>query len=295
MIVLFVIMLLLLFVRVRAEGDAVSTSVTILNAVPSVDEVHVNTVSGSSFSDALLLLPSPGGARTVYINGAAIDPNGDTEITSIQAVFYQSGGESCPLSGIHDDKNTCYRNTNCSIQNVDGDDSVTFTCSINMQYYANATSSTSDNWIARVFVYDELGAEDDTSTTTEVGEIISVTPETSINFGSLYAGESTNAETNAHTIMTQAGNSPADVNISGTPMTCTDGSIPSANMQYTITDVPGGIPVTSQLTTLTTFNLPVRTNDVTPMTKTLYWNLTVPLGVSGDCAGSVVLTAVADS
>lgn len=290
----FVVVVSVLGFRLVGEGGSVSTSVSILNALPVVNEMHVNTVSSTSFSDAFLLLPSPGGIKTVYLNGIATDPNGDADITSIQAFFYESDVELCSVSSMYDDKNKCYRNTSCSVQNVNGDDSVTFTCPISMQYYANATLSLNKNWIARVVVRDTVGA-DDATVSTEVGEIISVYPSANIDFGSLYAGESTNGETNAHMTVVQTGNSPADINISGSPMTCTSGNIPRANIQYTLTDIAGGTPLTSAFSMLTAFNLPVRTDDSVSMSKMLYWNLIVPASVSGNCSGSIVVTAIADT
>ena len=97
-------------------------------------------------------------------------------------------------------------------------------------------------------------------------------------------------------LITQTGNVADDLNISGTTMPCSGaGTIPQSDITYNMSDLATGTAVTSDLVTLSDFNLLVRTSDSEAMTKNLYWNLTLPLGISGSCEGTVTVAAVMHS
>ena len=126
-----------------------------------------------------------------------------------------------------------------------------------------------------------------------MNQLVAIDVPTTLDFGTLAPGESTTVDNNQAMLITQNGNVAVDVNVSGTSMSCSIlGSIPQSDILYNLSDLSTGTAVTGSLVTLTDFNLLTRTLDSAPMTKNLYWNLTVPLGVSGSCTGSVTVTAV---
>ena len=221
--------------------------------------------------------------------------NGDVDIVNVQATFSRSGAGICSLTGDQDDKNFCYRNVDCVVGGQNNDDVASFSCTIPIWYFVDATTNTTQNWVGQVVATDESGESSVMTQNVEMGEVISMSPASLISFGTLSNGESTNAANNGEMSVTQTGNSALDVNVSGTAMFCTYGNIPVQNIRYTLTDTTGGIALTSAFETFTSFNLMQRTDDVVDLSKMLYWNLSIPSGVSGTCSGSVSVTAVSDS
>lgn len=281
------------FFKLQPSANSVSSSVFINNASPSVLEDHINTISSKSFSDASIIYPSPGGTRDVYINGYASDPNGKGDIVSVRAAFFQTSIGGCTTSG-RSNNNSCYYVPYCQISGTNTDNQIIFSCAIPIWYYANGTLNNSDNWTARVEVTDASNASSGFTSDVEIGDLLSISTEPTMDFGTLSAGESTTANNNTSMVVTQTGNIIADISVSGSDMTCTKGTIPRGNIFYTLTDSAGGTPLTSTLQTLGVFNLPVRTDDAHESTKDLYWNITIPSNVSGTCTGSIAVVASAD-
>lgn len=121
---------------------------------------------------------------------------------------------------------------------------------------------------------------------------------TAIAYGSFGLGASTTASTNQEMVITQKGNDEADVEVSGVAMTCdTIGEIPVGNQQWSLTDVDHGGSGTANLTGTaadTELHVAYRTDDVTPNTKTLYWNIVIPdTGVKGLCTGTNTIGVIA--
>ena len=287
--------LCLSFVLYFSRAASVTSRVTITGSAPHVVEVHVNTVDSSSLSDATVITPTPGTTKTVYVNGLITDAAGVPNISVMNATFARSG-VTCALSGVNDDNNDCYHQAACTVGTENFVHQIPFSCSFAVAYYADATSGgtySAGNWIATAHVQNLEALSDSASTTTEMNQLVAIDVPTTLDFGSLAPGESTTVDNNQAMLITQNGNVAVDVNVSGTAMSCSIlGSIPQNDISYNLSDLSTGTAVTGSLVTLTDFNLLTRTSDSTPMTKNLYWNLTVPLGASGSCTGSVTVTAV---
>ncbi|MEK7452252.1 MAG: hypothetical protein AAB664_02850 [Patescibacteria group bacterium] len=182
----------------------------------------------------------------------------------------------------------------CTITPITNTDKISFSCMIELAYFADATTSSSYDWTALVRVSDTDGLFATATSTIDVVEILAADMGSSIDFGSLSAGESTNTDTNVAFLIKQTGNSITDLQVAGTNMTCTSGTIPRSNLSYLLTDSAGGIPLTSKLKMFSAFNLPLRISETVEQTKNLYWNITIPLTVSGTCNGSVTVTATSN-
>ncbi|MEM5814283.1 MAG: hypothetical protein QXD77_00510, partial [Candidatus Aenigmatarchaeota archaeon] len=95
------------------------------------------------------------------------------------------------------------------------------------------------------------------------------------------------------------------LNGSNPGMNCTSATdIPTGNIKYNCTNSQGavfdgiGTPLTTTASSAncTAFNLNPETDTTAPITidtKDTYWGVQVPLGVSGNCQGTIWFTAIA--
>ena len=296
---IIVILSLLLF-NISNQADTVSVDTEITNTAPTVDSVFISDTANGLVDDYSggTITPTAGAAKTLHINGVVSDANGTADIASVKMAFYRSGatnGSACTA-----DQNDCYPVVGCALS-ADTATTKKYNCEIAVQFWADSTDTggrfSAEDW--QVYVE----AEDNTATTgsnnsvsKEIGTVLSVNIPTSIVYGTFGLGESTTALNNNEMLITQQGNDEADVEVSGTAMTCSNiGVIPDSNQKWALTDVgaASGISLSSSATS-TNIGIGYKDEDLTDVSKTLYWNITIPeTGVKGVCTGSNTISVIA--
>jgi hypothetical protein len=286
----------------KPQAESISTQTEITNASSTIDSVFISNSANGGVDDYFsgTIVPVAGDVKTLHINGVVRDTNGTEDIATTSLVFYRSsvgGGASCSA-----DNNNCYRVPVC-VLTPDTSTTKKFDCQIDLQYYADSTDTggrfSDDNWVAYVQVWDQSEAGSiNNSVTKEVGTVLSLTIPTAISYGNSFSlGQETINTDNQEMVITQNGNDEADVQVSGTNMTCSSiGAIPVGNQKWSLSDVGyngSSTPLTA-ISDNTFLNVGYRDNDASPVTKSLYWNIGIPAtGVKGDCVGSNTITTIA--
>lgn len=303
-LLLMVISISGLLILMNSQADTVSTSVTISNASPTVVDVYVTTGSNFAQSDntggnggAIDLVS--GGTKSIKVTGTVEDANGSGDISSVSLVLYHSSVTSACSA----DNNTCYVVSSCSTQAGSTSEQLDFNCPLSLAFYTNSTVTggpdAAQDWIVKVTATDAANATgSDSSLHKEINTLLSLSIPSTLSFGSLANGVSTDASNNQAMSIEQYGNDEADVEVSmADGMTCdVTGTISRSNIKWALTDVAYGSGSANAMTTTATdtdLNVTYRTNDSTALTQNLYWNISIPSGVSGSCTGSMTITAIA--
>jgi hypothetical protein len=250
----------------------------------------VPAVSNMSVSDPVDL--NACSTVVVWCNASVNDGDGwYNEIYNVNATLWD---EAAANEESGDDNSNHYTNLSCVLgQNISVYD-VFVNCSFAVQYYANPAE-----WTCKLRVNDTDSNTGSNSTNLTVNSLIALDAEGGINFGSLSPGATSSADVN--NTLTNCGNVPIDLNLSGTDLTNTSATITNitvANIHYNITDYEQdystGMTPLSATSTRNDFSLAKRTNGV--MTNKTYWKIGVP-SVIEDLIyqGTVTFTAVEDS
>ena len=240
-----------------------------------------------------------GGTRTVYVNGVVEDLDGKATIVSVSGTLHRSGapsGDACSA-----DTTNCYAVGTCALGDNADPNQKTFSCQMNLLNIAQSTVAggqfPAENWIAYVSVTDRETSGTHNATNKEMSSLMSMNIPAAIPFGARDLNEQSTAGNNTEMVLTQRGNVESDVEVSmsAAGLACLSGSIPRANVRWSLTDVAyaSGTALTAN---------PVDTNVYveygtagTPSpTKTLYWNIAIPLdGVGGYCSSAVNVSTIA--
>jgi hypothetical protein len=143
-------------------------------------------------------------------------------------------------------------------------------------------------WSATMNVSDGITSAQTSNTTTR-GDLDAIDVQSAtINWGSLQTG-SKNQTTDT---VVNCGNIEQDVNVTGTDMGCSvAGTVGVGNITTGITGT-----ASNALQSVTPYRLEtdtsVATSFATNSSKTTYWNITVPYGVSGACTGTIYFIAI---
>ena len=290
----------LILLNLSSQADTVSVDTEITNTAPTIDSVFISEVANGLVDDYSggTITPTAGATITLHVNGVVSDTNGVEDIASVKMTFYRSGatnGNTCTA-----DENDCYPVSSC-VLSANTATTKKYDCEIVVQYWADSTDDggrfPGENWQVFVEAEDNSTATgNDNSISKEIGTVLSVNIPTSIIYGTFGLGESTTASNNQEMIITQRGNDEADVEVSGAIMTCSDiGTIPVENQEWALTDVNYGSGVSlAALATSTNIGISYKEEDLTDVSKTLYWNLSIPsTGVKGICAGSNTISVIA--
>lgn len=299
----------ILLVGANSQADIVSTQTNVTNVAPTVDTLVLKD-NGATVGSGGTLTVNSGSTEVVTITGTISDDNGvgtslvNGDISEIVGKLYRTSlGEGGCNNGAKDNNDCYYENTagSCALGAPVDSTTINYTCTFNVQYYADGTQvngvAPADDWTASITVIDD-STESNTSTQAyETGDLLALSIPGSIDYGTLAREQRTTNVNNFDMVITQFGNVAADVEVSGNDMTCSvTGTIPKENQEWSLTDVPAGDPAATALTgspTDTNFAIGNRTNDGAALTKTLYWNITMPTVASGTCTGSNTITALA--
>ena len=281
-----------------------ATTLNITNIAPTMESVNCynynNALIGSMGSNPLAL--RGGTTARVVCNGTGNDKNGGGSINgtvsgSISGRIYETAaGATCSA-----DSTKCYVNASCATLTRKNETAQYFECSYSVYYHADNTSQTS-NWDGNLTVGDGTlyGSQE---AVFDVDELLAVGVPGILAFGTAQPGDKLNVN-KSHTV-TNYGNVQIDMKLNGSTIgiDCPSGAdVPVANIKYNCTDTANlydgqGTPLTASAASnnCTTFNLAESATTASPptaTTKDTYWGVEVPLGVLGNCQGTIWFTAV---
>lgn len=261
----------------------VTSTVNVTNAPPTILDIQIDGEVGNITLNA-------GGFKTVYCNATIRDYNGFDDINVTNATFYYFLNSSSDS----DDNNEHYTNASCVESANDGQYVANYSCSFQVNYFAN-----NGTWYCNVSVNDSLAYKDDGTNTTGVNKLYALNVTDVIDYGNLSVTDTSN---NITATVTNFGNTDINVSVLGYGLTQGDGiglvcsvgtnisienqrfsSNPAddwaAKTQLAITNQDVGATLTQQ------------TDDVTAVTQNTYWQLYVPPNPFGVCNGTVRFTA----
>ena len=299
LIALTFVLIVGIVIRYTSAADVTATA-EITNTAPTVDTLRV---SDKAYTADLYtssgILPAIGADLVVHINGQITDLNGEADIASstLALVFHRTTSTNTCTA----DKNDCYRITTCDTDFTTGDDTqISYNCEVPLAYWIDATDAASDyasdTWTSYLTVNDIASAQGTLSATIEVNSLLALNIPTVIDYSTRSLGEQSSSTTNVETILSQRGNTKADVEVSGTVMNCSVlGSLSIAAQKWSLTDT--GFASSTTLTdalVATARNINLRTDDANELAASLYWNIGIPTsGVKGQCTGANTIAIVA--
>jgi hypothetical protein len=308
-LVLIGLFVAILLVSVNSQADDVPTTTTVTNAAPTVDTLVLKD-QGVTVTAGNNLTVESGTTESVTITGTVSDDNGvgtsyaNGDLQAVEGSLFLTTGVAqagCDTGGEADDNN-CYYAASCTLGGQVDTTTINYTCTFNVNFFADASvtggSAATDTWTASVRVTDDSSSASSYLTQLfEIPTLLSLSIPTSISYGTLAREQATTNTDNVEMTITQFGNDQADVEVSGTAMTCTVvGSVPIANQKWSLTDlsaVAGGVTALTNSAVDTNFAIGYRTDDGSALTKILYWNIVMPDVATGTCTGTNTIAALA--
>ena len=287
----------------RAE-DTVNQSVVINNTEPTIDAVTmksgVDCATGITLNttDSTFNLSEAGSTHTVHACGTATDLNGEDQIDSASQYDLELFDDVVWDYGCTANDNNCYIRTYISdpaditISNCSGT-----TCDFDIKVDTIKFFANSSQWKGGVRVVDDdASAVVQTSSAFTINSLTAFSVTSAANFGTVALGGDSEQQT---IIFTNYGNVIVDAEQTANGnMTCTVGSIPVGNVEWSFTngfEYGAGTDMTTTATSITTMSLAKSTVTGTPETKPMYLKLHIPTtGVGGSCMNTVTFTAVAN-
>jgi len=240
------------------------------------------------------------GNTSIYCSGIVTEYDGIETLTNASIEFFSSGNS---FFGDVDDLNYHYSNNSCPIDTSYGGANEAFiNCSLTLAYFAVAGP-----WQCVLNISDSTPASVNYSDTTTVNELLAIGTNSTVDFGTVDALAMSN-ETLIEVI--NYGNIMINLSLSGygkTPgdgnaMQCLEGNISVEDLKYNLTTSnPGAMSFSiadslylnlSSNPVVNEFNLAFRTNDTHNFARNnTFWRIRVPMGVTGDCNGSIIFGA----
>lgn len=275
---------------------SITSEETIDNQFPEVTNIQIN----SGISPIVLTEDT---TTTVACTATISDSDGYADITSVEAIFFRTSVGA----GATDNENNHYTLTGdsgCIPSNGSGANE-DYTCSFEVQFYADATDGGSaysaDDWTCQITPTDSIGVGNSATATTEIGSLISLKVDNDINYSDLAQGTDTGA-INATTNVINTGNTPIDVELSGSDMctdfpVCSGATLPVNHQEYSTSSFTYGSGTDlSSSVVLLDLSLAKSTQSPSNSSQMLYWGIGIPaVQPSGVYNGINDITAVQDS
>ena len=275
----------------ETKADVATTTLTVGNVVPVVQNVSLN--AGANIS------PEENTTKAVNITGQVVDDNGWGDVTNITARAFRSGQSiTCAQSD-----NDCYIGITCSSS---GSGTVAnATCTANLWFHADSTDSgtyAAEEWVGAIFATDSANATDKADSSAENVEMIGtlcLDVTASIAYGTVAAGSDTGA-TNQSTLVSNTCNTAIDTYVQGKDMTSASatGTVVVDKQHYDLTAFTYG----GTENTLTTSDVHVELVCPKPLTSPtdssdeIFWGIGVASGtpVGTDYGGVNTFTVTND-
>ncbi|USN87822.1 MAG: DUF2341 domain-containing protein [Candidatus Nomurabacteria bacterium] len=269
-----------------------------LDTYLSVAELQLKfdpTFGAVNLNSGLDISLTSGTTTLVYATGTVTDLNGYSDLTNATATIYRSGaGASCTANN-----NNCYilstENNTCSFTDCSGN-SCTLSCVADMQFHADPTDADTyegEEWLAYLEAEDSVGGYDFASAPgVELLTLRALAVDSSIDYGSLTPNSDTGSF-NPTTTVTNLGNAPIDVDVTGSDMTGGLSSTIPADQQKvaTSTFTYSACPTCQQLSSTTPVTLDLNMSKpattTPPVESDVYWGINVPF-TTGNSAHSGV-------
>jgi len=276
---------------------------TINNMTPVVSAVTINGGAAITLEAAT--------TKAVTLTATVTDNNGCESISSVQGYVYRSGitYTGCDTSG-EANNNNCYPEVSCSV--VGGtcegasDASANYTCSVNLQYYADPTDTNTqyptDTWLTTIKATDSGAITGNTEVTTgvNVNSLLAFGITENIVYGGVMVGSSTDP-LDEPTVMSNIGNVGLNQELSGSEYmctnfpTCTGGTpIGVGNQKYSLETSTAYSLGTALTTSAVLSSIKVyKPTSATTQSKSTYWGINIPVGtLAGTYTGQNFITAV---
>jgi hypothetical protein len=259
-----------------------------------------------SIDDSFTLQPNeidltPASTSRVACEGIVIDYDGDSTVQNLTAKFFDN---SASAYGNNDSNNEHYTNNSCYLDTSYGEDYEShFTCSFDVQYYAN-----SGVWNCTLNMTDNISVPVVESNTTTINSLLALSIVSPVDFGEIAANQ---VSLEAIINVSNAGNKQFNLTLSGygavfndgLAMNCSNENISVSHMKYNLTNSNPGtlnfaefsenyLNLTSSPETRL-FNLDFRKNDTADYAfNSTYWRIYAPSGIVGNCSGNIIFGAV---
>ncbi len=325
------LLIVLVGVSLRSQADAenATTTVGITNATPVVSSVNVGYTSQTATGDSALAL-NEAETKHFYVFGTYSDENGCADVNAsgtLRLVMYRTGSAATSTSAgacntgsnlryCYDDSllGTYYSFISSMASNTcDGgtDTEADYEFTIKTKFYVDPTAPNtefaSETWQFNVYAHDAAGASGWNSVAKDVADLTALNLEDfAVAFGTLGIGESaistSNEDIDFMIAPQNTGNrNTLDIGLSGTAMSCSLGTIPVGNIKYSTGTYDNAATYASYPGTLSTSNVSAGfylglargAQDAELVTTNTHWGIQIPLGVNGDCAGTITFTAQA--
>ncbi|MFH1286138.1 MAG: hypothetical protein ABII02_00035 [Candidatus Magasanikbacteria bacterium] len=300
------------------EGN-VSTTVQLENSAPDLRDLELGYTSTTSDITNAATTSSvdliEGTTTTIYAHGWYADYNGCDDLTGSFTPLVGFIARDDQIAGLSEGSTTYPTSSygastvasgDCEFASCDpssGDLNGTFSCSFDMYYFADNTTTESPKgvgeshyWVAKVTGEDNALLTDTVYATFEVNLLTAVDIGTTINYGAVDIAATSTEKTLE---ITNTGNdNTTDLDMRGTDMTCTTGTIDVSEQRYSATPGAYGASLTSGSSSTVDFNLAKQTTIATLSTSSLYWTLHIPTPTGGDalagtCTGTTTIYGTA--
>lgn len=265
----------LAFLSMRA-GVLAGPASPLVSGITATDPVNLNTCS----------------TVVIWCNATINDGDGWEDINNVNATLWDPASTA---EGSSDSNSNHYTNSSCTLgANVSFTD-VPANCSFTLQYYANPA-----DWTCKIYANDTSGNSGSSFITdATINTLRALDAENAIDFGSLVP-DSTSPE-DANNTVTNCGNVPIDLNLSGTDLVNASAGIANisvSSVKHNVTapgqDYAAGMSPLSATPTYANFTLAKRTNGLS-INKT-YWKIGVPSVIEKLIyTGTITFTAVDDN
>jgi hypothetical protein len=291
------------FAGIGEDNVTVITQLDIGNVYPEVSVVSLQ-------NDQATVSLTPANTTKITCEALVIDYNGDSDINSVNATFFDTVASS---PGDTDDNNYHYTNSSCSVEpnfgswNGHTDDAYTSlaNCTFEVEYYANPQT-----WNCSATVSDKFGWTDNKDDSITVSELLALGLPDTIYYGEVNA---TYVSDENITNVTNYGNVALNLSLEGYAQTkgdgyamnCSLGSSGYIDVNYekynlssstlgeiSLTEFESTYENLTSSSIVKSFNLASRQNDISnEAIGQTYWRIYVPLGVAGTCQGNIIFGA----
>ncbi len=267
----------------EVNADTSTASVVITNATPQISGATINSGSAITLTE--------GATTSVSITGTVSDNNSCRDLISVKIAIHKEG-EICTSASDALNSDICYfyedtsPSTDVSCSSM-FDSTYVAQASFDVYYYADP-----GNWLVTITAGDSSSSEGTgDSSTVVLNSLMSLDVTSSIDYGSIFVG-ATSSSDNTVTV-TNTGNSEIDFSVSGSDATCTTGTIPVENQEFSLSSFNYGLGANlSNSPTNIDSDLIAPAYNSIPISDIVYWQIEVPSAVAGSCTTSVTFTAV---
>lgn len=196
--------------------------------------------------------------------------------------------------GYADDNNNHYTNSSCTLDENVSLTEVPVRCSFDVQYYANPGT-----WTCAIHANNTAGESGSSAANATVNTLRALDAENSMDFGSLSPGSVSPGDVNNG--VTNCGNVPIDLNLSGTDLTNATASVTNVSVsyvKYNVTDAAqsyaDAMIALSTTPAYANFTLAKRTTVLS--VDDTYWKIGIPASIENLVfTGTISFTAVPDT